>query len=154
MRKDEQTDKSFPSRIHFIHLVWELRNDLEKFIRSIAYIGHFVGNVRISNNVSNIKEVHLFSKSSTENFPVVENKSLELFIHGDVLSLSDIRRSTDGRTGGRASCTYRLLLDGYCLVCPTQCNLPHVIWMATFNFFSLNLHFSVEITVMMYEMKM
>jgi hypothetical protein len=42
--------------------------------------------------------VHLFSKSGTENFTVVENKSLELFIHGDVLlSLSDIRRATHGQ---------------------------------------------------------
>jgi hypothetical protein len=100
--------------------------------------------------------VHLFSKSGTENVPVVENKSLELFIHGDVLlSLSDIRRATDGRTGGHGSCTYRLLLDGYCLVNPIQCNLPHVILMQIFDlFFFLRLHFSVETTVVPYDIKM
>jgi hypothetical protein len=100
--------------------------------------------------------VHLFSKSGTENFPIMENKSLELFIHGDVLlSLSDIRRATDRRTGGDASCTYRLLLDGYCLVRPTQCNLPHVILMETFDliFILLNRHFSIDIIVMPHDMK-
>jgi len=57
-------------------------------------------------NVSNIKKVHLFSRCSVEIFPVVKNKSLELFIYWVLLSLSGIRRVTDGWTGGRASCTY------------------------------------------------
>jgi hypothetical protein len=43
--------------------------------------GHFVGKAHVSKNVSNIKVVHLFSKCSVEMFPVVKNKSLELFIH-------------------------------------------------------------------------
>jgi hypothetical protein len=60
-----------------------------------AHICHFVGNACIAKNVSNIKMVHLFSKSGTKILPFVEYKSLELFIHGDVLSLSDIRRATD-----------------------------------------------------------
>jgi hypothetical protein len=81
--------------------------------------------------------VHSFSKSCTGAVLVVEYKSLELFIHGDVLSLSDIRRATHRQMAGHASCTYRLPHDGYSSVYRTLCDFTHVILMGTFDSVSI-----------------
>lgn len=151
MRKDKRSDKT--SHCRFI--LSTLHGESATTYRSSydAYIGHFVSNVCVSKNVSNIKMVHSFSNSGTENFIVVENKSLELFIHGDVLlSLSDIRRATHGQV--------------FMPVAPTACSWTVIVWcilhsvtcftsflMKTFDliFILLNLHFSIDITVMPYD---
>lgn len=144
MRKDEWTDKT--SHCQFI-LPTSPGEHAATYRSSYgAHIGHFVSNVCVSKNVSNIKMVHLFSKSGTENFTVVENKSLELFIHGDVLSsLSDIRRATHGQVVmpvAPTACSWTVIV--WCILLSVSCLA--LFFMETFDliFILFNLNFSID----------